>query len=260
MKTLPLVSLTVSAVATLLVAPNAFGQTATATTTAAAAPMPAPAAAVAGDSDHDAMVGRLAVGYLGRRTMSVGAASQAAFYATVDAPVVGVRFWMDPMVGLDAGLGFGIAGGGGEIEIPGAALAEASDPDVMAFILHAGLPLSLAAADHFSFQVVPELNFGYGTQTEEQPAPEADTDHTGIHVDVGVRAGAEIYFGFIGVPQLSLQGSIGVRVQYENATTDDPDAAGVITTTKRNETMIGTTVYDNPWNIFTSNVAALYYF
>ena len=39
-----------------------------------------------------------------------------------------------------------------------------------------------------------------------------DTSLTGSRIEIGARAGAEIQFGFIGVPQLALQGSIGVNV------------------------------------------------
>ncbi len=40
----------------------------------------------------------------------------------------------------------------------------------------------------------------------------------------------------------------------------DPTGGGGSTTITQNRTVLTTTVGDNPWNIFTSNVAALYYF
>jgi hypothetical protein len=72
-------------------------------------------------------------------------------------------------------------------------------------------------------------------------------------LDLGARAGSEIHFGFMGIPQLSLQGSVGVRLNM-NSTSGDP---GDNSTSHFD---LATTVGDNPWNIFTSNVAALYYF
>jgi hypothetical protein len=81
-------------------------------------------------------------------------------------------------------------------------------------------------------------------------------DNTGLHFDVGGRAGAELHFGFIGVPQLSLQGGIGLLLAIDNT----KSAQGSIGQSTRSRGSISTTVNDNPWNIFISNVAALYYF
>jgi hypothetical protein len=79
----------------------------------------------------------------------------------------------------------------------------------------------------------------------------------GFHLDVGARAGAEIQFGFIGIPQLSLQGDIGLRI--ENDSVDAKDK-GTNLSYSQNQTTIGTVSGTNPWEIFTANVAALYYF
>lgn len=217
----------------------------------------AQATALAGDSDHDRNIGSLAVGFLGRRSMLVGSVTGGGAgglgavpdVADVDAQVIGVRYWIDEMLGIDAGLGFAIAsesGSDGGTDVDG--------PSTTAFILHGGVPLSLADAGHFSFQIVPELNVGFGGQSVGEGAGEVSG--SGFHLDVGARAGAEVHFGFIGVPQLSLQGSVGVLIALDNVGIEGPgdtDLSG-------SRFGIGTTVYDNPWNIFTSNVAALYYF
>jgi hypothetical protein len=200
------------------------------------------AAAVAGSSDHDAVVGRLAVGYLGRNGVTIGGG------AVIQAPVIGVRYWLSDMLGIDAGLGFGF--GGSSTEVGG---MDNDGPSAYAFILHGGVPLSLASAGHFSFQVVPELNVGFaGTSQDVGGMTNKDS---GFHMDLGARAGAEIHFGFINVPQLSLQGSIGARLNIDSQKRTIMGAD-----TKASSWSLGTTVGDNPWNIFTSNVAALYYF
>jgi hypothetical protein len=84
-----------------------------------------------------------------------------------------------------------------------------------------------------------------------------DQEGNGFHLDVGARAGAEIHFGFIGIPKLSLQGSVGVFFASDSVSSNGgggaPDLEG-------SRWALGTSVYDNPWNIFQSNVAALYYF
>ena len=252
------------AVTSLAFAQAAAGGTATAgggANVGMSLPGAAPAAATTGSSDHDQVVGRLAVGYLGRRSMQVGvpdvfggAAGPAVGGADVAAPVVGIRYWIDETLGIDAGLGLLIAGGSAEVDTPaGNATADLTSWSV--FIIHGGVPLALASADHFSFQLVPEVNVGIGSGQDA----DGDIKHNGFHLDLGMRAGAEIQFGFMGIPQLSLQGSIGVNFDLESTKTDD-NVANADTTYTTNRTRFTTTVNDNPWNIFTSNVAALYYF
>jgi hypothetical protein len=256
----------------VLVTGSAFAQTADAAPAAAApAPPPQPvaadasastsgsaqvgmalpgaapqAAAVAGSSDHDAVVGRLAVGYLGRNGVTIP--NGVGGGGVVSAPVIGVRYWLSDMLGIDAGIGFGINSSSSE-----AGGVDVDGPSSRAFILHGGVPLSLASAGHFSFQVVPELNIGFGGASQEMGA--MTNKVSGFHLDVGARAGAEIHFGFINVPQLALQGSVGARLNMDSTSST---INGVESSTSAFS--FGTTVGDNPWNIFTSNVAALYYF
>lgn len=222
------------------------------------------AAAAAGDSDHDMMVGTFAIGYLGRRTIAYGQGSgiDGADRAAAQAPVIGARYWINPLLGIDAGLGFAVIEAGKieqEVNVGGAASSTEADlAPVTALLVHAGVPLALSNAGHFSFQVIPELNVGFATQKIE---PGANIEHktTGLTLDVGARGGAEIHFGFIGIPQLSLQGSIGLLYRYEKwkVKTQDNGDSGTYSESRGNLT---TTVYDNPWNIFASNVSALYYF
>jgi hypothetical protein len=217
-----------------------------------------------GESDHDAVVGRLGIGYMGRRSIGMGTTPTGVAPAEyVQAPVVGVRFWLNRQMGLDVGLGFSLTTGSFSSETDGVTTIEVDQESPLAFILHGGLPLALASADHYSFQITPELNIGYAMQGFEDVAEE--TSDSGLHLDLGARAGAEIHFGFIGVPQLSLQGSVGLRIDYHSVSsevTTIDTAAGTrsVTSYSWSGFGIGTTVYDNPWNIFTSNVAALYYF
>jgi hypothetical protein len=224
--------------------PVATTTTTTSTQVGMALPGSAPqAAAVAGASDHDAVVGRLAVGYLGRSVAFNGLPGANA----VPVPVVGIRYWLSDMIGIDAGLGFGIASASSK----NAAGTSTDAPSFHAFMLHGGVPLSLASAGHFSFQVVPELNLGFAGSS--QTVAGMDQSLSAFHLDLGARAGAEIHFGFINVPQLSLQGSIGARMNIDSSSADPGDAGN-------SAFSLATTVGDNPWNIFTSNVAALYYF
>jgi hypothetical protein len=255
--------------ACLLAAPSALAQDTTASGNASGnanvgVSLPgATTTAAAGTSDHDQMVGRLAVGYFGIATMGAGAdlgtgANDSPYALTGSAPVVGVRYWITPMIGIDAGVGLSIVGGSTEPPDPAPDIDRES---FTAFLVHAGVPLALASADHFTFEVIPELNVGFASGGSDIPGAPGDISHSGFHFDVGARAGAEIHFGFIKIPQLSLVGSIGVRFDTDKGSTEDSETVNptnVKTSSSRSE--FHTTVGSNPWAIFTNQVAALYYF
>lgn len=221
------------------------------------------AAPAAGGSDHDAMVGHLAVGYLGHRSLSIGNEIVTGANPVIQAPVVGVRYWIDPLLGLD--LGLGLAFGSGSAKVDAANAADNTDSR-MGLLFHAGVPLALGSVKHFTFLIVPEMNVGFGSRTQEVTNGGTKMVDSGVHFDLGARAGAEIHFGFIGIPQLSLQGSVGLRLDVASgsneATTATDPATGARVTTKTNYSGFGvrTDTYENPWNIFTTNIAALYYF
>ncbi len=248
----------VVAAATLMFAGTAFAQEASASGQAGMTLPGTPgASATTGGSDHATMSEHIGVGYLGKRSIPI--ADQAGGDGSAQAPVIGVRYWLDPSLGIDAGLGFVSAGGTTTVD-NGNTSTDTDDVGVTGFLLHAGVPLSLADDGHFSFQIVPELNVGFANSTVSAPPGSngPDTKLSGFGIDVGARAGAEIHFGFIGIPQLSLQGSVGLLFAMESRklTVDSTPEQS----TKHSTTVISTTVGDNPWNIFTSNVAAMYYF
>lgn len=210
-----------------------------------AAPQTAIAAPAAGGTDHSLVVGHLGFGYMGRPGIGVGAGAVAA---QVNAPVIGVRYWLDPRMGIDVGLGFGIESGstttnGNSVD----------NPSYWAFVLHGGVPFALAAGRHYTFQIIPEANIGLGGGSS---GPDGNVSSSGFLLDLGARAGAEIQFGFIGLPELSLQGSIGASLAVASASTT-PDGGE-----KTGTSSFGfrTNVYNSPWAIFTNSVTALYYF
>lgn len=246
---------TVALVATFGVAGSAFAQEASGEV-GMALPGAAPAAgAAAGDSDHDAVIGRVAVGYLGAQRVPFPGPG-----GDIQAPVVGIRYWIDQMLGLDVGLG--IYNDGGSTTVNNGATSTTTDfASRTAVLIHGGVPLSLASEKHYSFQIVPELNVGFSSQTrKDDPVPGGETAESGFILDIGARAGAEIHFGFVGIPQLSLQGGIGVLFSTENVktTVTVPNAPEQSQETSTNR--FTTTVNGEPWDIFTGNIAALYYF
>jgi hypothetical protein len=229
---------------------------------------PAPATAAPGDSDHDAVVGTIGIGYLGAPSIPVGVtgAPVAVLQSTIQAPVIGVRYWLDPTMGLDLGLGIGIQSfsASGPDPATGTGSRDIAAPSFTAFLIHGGVPFALASSQHFAFEVIPELNVGFGNGSVDIQDATGATIGTqsasGLHLDLGARAGAEIHFGFMGLPRLALQGTVGLAFGVDNVKSENKPNAGATTTFKQGLTSFGTTVQDSPWSIFRSNVAALYYF
>ena len=157
---------------------------------------------------------------------------------------VGVR------LGVDVGLGFS----GSSLSELDQADTRTDSPQPFTFILHAGLPLALADSDHFVFELVPEANFGLSGNTIDGTAGADDQVYRGTHFDLGLRAGGEVHFGFVGIPQLALQAGVGVGFQYDAVSYEDGGG-----TAEAERLAIGTSAGSDPWQIFTSGISALYY-
>jgi hypothetical protein len=213
---------------------------------AAPAAYSAPAYAPAAGNDHDLWVGHFGVGWYGTRDVRAGAAGQnAAVNPPVPTALVGVRYWLSPTLGIDAALGFGISSGSvktGDIS--------ADKASRTAFVLHGGVPLVLGNSRHFSFQVTPELDLGFAS------GKNGPDDVSGFLLNLGARAGAEIYFGFIGIPALALDASVGLGLSMSSGKTSPANGPA----TSDSDFRLNTSVQNNPWDIFRSNVAARYYF
>jgi hypothetical protein len=194
-----------------------------------------------------------------------GAQLTNATLGTVAVPVIGVRYWLNPMIGIDAGLGFAMTSGSATLDQQGAASQTADAPGGFAWVLHAGLPIALLNMKHYSFQITPEIDVGGASRTTKRPglAPAPglpDLTESGFLVQAGGRAGAEIFFGFMGLPQLSLDASVGLFLASRSGKTDNPAGNGPGVTTKGSQMVIGTSQIHSPWDIFRENVAARYYF
>jgi hypothetical protein len=217
-----------------------------------------------GLSDHEKVVGRFAVGYLGVSDIPLPTANIAGTNITlgdgkVSAPVVGVRYWLNPRIGIDGGIGIGWSGGSAE-QVNGNTTTTTNIASRFGVLLHAGVPVALVSAKHYTFIVVPELNVGFASSSVAPPtipgqAAGANVSLSGFKLDIGARAGAEIQFGFIGVPQLALQATVGLAfsTQSQSAKRDNFSQSA-------SSTAIGTTVQADPWSLFTKNISALYYF
>lgn len=255
-------------------------------------------------TDHDMFVGSFAVGYFGMRGVPIamnptvsedgrGVIGMDASMGEVDAPVVGVRYWLNPTFGLDVGVGLGIRRGSATYD---KYERDAEDPTSQpmgfsfeqttlkqtAFVLHAGLPMALSRQKHYTFQLVPELNVGFSSGTvtfDAEPLPSqqrnplpgrGEIKTSGFNFDIGVRAGTEVHFGFIGIPNLALQATVGLKYSMRKIKADggarppvdprDPVDAHNKVTYQESSSTVSTTVGDTPWAIFENTISALYYF
>ena len=197
-------------------------------------------------SDLDVEARRWAIGYAGISQVPIGLAASGANFTI---PAIGLRYWASGFTGVDVALGLGWTGG--SMETGGMSMDR---NDIFGFVLQLGLPMALSTHRHVSFQVIPYLAFARG-QTSTGTSATGKTDLHGTRFDIGMRAGFELFFGFIGIPELALSATVGVqfeRLEY------DSDAGGISSSTTT--FALSTTVQNNPWDIFAGNVAARYYF
>jgi hypothetical protein len=214
----------------------------------AAQPVDDPAAAAIpppSERDGARVLGRLGLGTFGRVQFDLG---DAAPDLGVDS--VGLRYWFSgdgpgPVRawGIDAGLAF--AHRRASVEQGGVE----QDSSSTAIGFHAGLPLVLAQLPHANFEVAPEVDLVF------LGGDQADADLSGVALAAGARAGFELFFGFIGVPDLSLEASVGLGLSHVTTTLERGSAE-----TTRTTTFVGLRKLDDPWDIFRSSVAARYYF
>jgi hypothetical protein len=208
------------------------------------------------DTDHGLVVGHFGVGFFGVLAVPVaGAGAMPNFEATVSAPTLGVRYWMQDWLGIEAALGLGIESSGTTIDT-GNSSATTNGPSLFALALHGAVPLVFAASRHFAFEVIPELNIGFATGgVDDQSPANNDRDVSGFLLEVGARVGAEIQFGFIDIPQLALQATVGLHLRYEGRSQSVGD-----TDISNHSFRFGTTLQGEPWDIFQGNLSAIYYF
>ena len=191
--------------------------------------------------DHDDVVGHFAVGYFGISSIPVfpsttgglGTNSTNVTAASISAPIIGARYWISQKLGIDAGVGF------------------SGTKDGWGVAVHGGVPLALATSRHMTFELIPEATIAFAGNNSA-----SNVSESGFLLDVGARIGGEIQFGFIGIPQLALQASVGVYLQHTSIGISVPNE----TVPNSNTTSFATSVQSDPWGIFTDNISALYYF
>jgi hypothetical protein len=195
--------------------------------------------------DHGHVVGHLGVGYFGHYDIGVGAAGDIKG----GVELVGVRYWFQEKLGLDVAIGLGMTSGS---DTKGGTSVDRRSQT--SFALAGGVPIVLFDAKHYLFFVEPMIRLGHGGATDKAAA--GDTSHSGNHFQIGGRIGAEVSFGFIGIPHLSLDANVGLDIDIASGSTAPPTGDQ----SSYSQTTISTITGHRPWDIFTSAVAAIYYF
>lgn len=212
-----------------------------------------PGRAPSGSGSHADAVGALGVGFFGIANVPACLSpAQCGIGDAVSAPTIGVRYWISELLGIEAALGIGIESG----TISRTGTADEFENSLTAFALHGGVPLALAYSGDFVFEVVPELDIAFASGTEFGDTQDQDVDLSGFMFRLGGRVGAEIHFGFIGLPQLSLQGTVGLHLSMTSQSFEDQMGREVSVS----RTRLSTSTQEEPWDIFTGSVRAIYYF
>lgn len=206
-------------------------------------------------SDLDVAARPWAIGYAGLSQVPVGlvfgqqTGQLEPFNITV--PAIGLRYWASQTMGIDLAVGFGWSSG----SIESGGVSTDKDP-ITGVIFQGGVPIALSTYRHASFQLIPYAAIAYGrTSIGGSIAGNFATDLTGTRVELGSRAGFEVFFGFIGIPELALSATLGMRFELQKYST----TTGGLTDSNTSYGF-STTIQNSPWDIFAGNVAARYYF
>lgn len=223
-------------------------------------------------TDHQLVVGTFGLGYVGSHrvplpsAVPVGRGDQAGMIPNdklvlqqMLVPMVGMRRWFSKRTAFDAAVGVSVSGGSRGAEY-GDTTAALNKSTLFALSVQAGVPITIADTRHMAFMLIPQVTLGFATSDVaaeflENAPPSAKL--RGGAFDAGVRAGAELHFGFIGLPRLSLQAGVGLFLHTEWS------SASVSNQSLKDTTVsLGFGSTGNPWDIFSgaANVSARYYF
>jgi hypothetical protein len=213
--------------------------------------------------DHMAVVGHMGVGWFGLQSIPFPLdRNPDPDVEDLSLPVatIGIRYWLSESLGLDLALGMGVATGTLDTENNPGDSDSVDLPGFFVLDIHGALPIALYHGGHYKFLFIPELDIGFGTGDDGQSNGAA---WTGFVFRAGARAGAEVHFGFIDIPQLSIQATVGIAFSFASMELDwcpsgNCDAQNQIVT--QNIISFGTDQFNEPWDILTSQVAAIYYF
>ncbi|HEY5957608.1 MAG TPA: hypothetical protein VIV60_13675 [Polyangiaceae bacterium] len=209
-------------------------------------------------TDHERVVGRYGVGLLGVSELSFAQPDGTTTQRSV--AILGVRHWFSSTLGLQLGLGLGHHSGSASDTTLGT--SSVADPNTWALATHVGVPIAIFHDTHYAFLLLPEAGFAYAAWQLADDANTAGNQRASgkaLWLALGARLGAEIQFGFINLPMLSLQGAVGARLTYSKTRLDY--TLNAVDANRRHWTLdLETANFNDPWDLFVSSITALYYF
>lgn len=223
----------------------------------------------AGPTDHSVVVGRLGLRYFGATTVRVLSPGGMGMGATATSTLhtVGARYWLASGLALEGGIALGLGSSSRQQRVQTGGMVTTTDTDDPGFFgigLEVGLPLLLAESKHVNILMIPYLTLHHGRSAISQSTGMTSTDITATSTifTLGARAAAEVQFGFIGAPQLSLQAQFGLGLQFRSDSTDSETQPGNIQMSESSSGLsLATTIgaYSLA-DIIGASVSATYYF
>ncbi|MFZ5442267.1 MAG: hypothetical protein ACOZQL_19820 [Myxococcota bacterium] len=204
--------------------------------------------------------GHLGVGSFGSTAFSTLATPFTPSTTTV-VPLLGARYWFPPAAGPLKAFGLELAAGLNVVNNRTDLGQGISNSSSVAFAVHAAIPVALLSTRYFLAHLAPEfrhVSYAVPDSSTSQPLvdPTVPTRTTGTSsTDGALRAGGELFFGFIGVPSLSLEVSLRVGVRSsESRQVFGPQVALASSVT------VLTPAPQDLLQLFTSSFALKYYF
>ena len=135
----------------------------------------------------------------GTGTGAAAAASSPSAAADLNLTAIGVRYWFNNKIGLDAGFGL-------YLHKPAAGDTQFG----MAFV--GGVPIALGWFKHLTVYIEPRIDVGF---------MRVASGNTPVNFGVGGDLGAEISMGFLGIPRLTLDLALGLELRLQHTSGAD---------------------------------------
>jgi hypothetical protein len=157
--------------------------------------------------------------------------------------MLGARTWFKgTRVGLELGLGVMVS-------------STVSSSDSVSVVGLAAVPIALVSAQHVIVYVAPELRSGFTVTNSSL------LTGTSSNLELGARGAVELFFGFIGVPALSLEAGIRVGAARQASSSTSPSPLGMDTVNSKSETYRFTTsLAGDVGSLVASTLSLKYYF
>lgn len=182
-------------------------------------------------------------------------------------PLIGVRWWTPLSAGPLKRVGFEVAFGvawlsGSRATINNNGQLGNDTDEHLGLGVHVGVPLAIASTEHTVVFIGPEYRFTSNTITPTGAVPLMPGARPGLVAkafanDLSLRAGLEVFFGFIGLPNLSIETSVRLGLRWLETTSlpnGQMGSAVVDDSVRANSSLV-----NNVFDLFTGSIAAKFY-